>query len=377
MSDSPTLELAKELISKSSITPNDADCQQIIAGRLKKLGFEITHLPFDDVKNIWAKKGDSKPVLVFAGHTDVVPPGPLDLWTSNPFTPEIRDNKLFGRGAADMKSSLAAMMIACEKFIKKYPQHNGSIAFLITSDEEGKAINGTKKVVDYLKQQKQKIDYCVIGEASCEKKFGDTIKIGRRGSLNGKLIIHGKQGHIAYPHIADNPINKAAAIIHALNSIKWPAGDKNFPATSFQISNIHAGTGADNVIPGHIEMIFNFRYPPTTSVANLQKKVNSILKKYKVKFKLEWNNSSQPFFTNSKKLIPTISQAISEVTKIKPKRSTAGGTSDGRFICDLDCEIVEFGPLNESIHQINENILVTDLEKLTEIYFKTMERLLQ
>lgn len=377
MNKSQTLELAKELISKPSITPNDAGCQAILTQRLKKIGFEITSLPFGDVKNLWAKKGKSEPLFVFAGHTDVVPSGPTDQWTFGPFNPEVKNKILYGRGAADMKSSLAAMVIACEKFIQNYPQHKGSIAFLITSDEEGTAENGTQKVVEYLKQNNETINYCIVGEATCEKEFGDTLKIGRRGSAHGKLIIYGKQGHIAYPQLADNPIHLAAPLITELTQIVWDKGTDEFPPTTFQISNIHGGTGADNVIPGQIEIVFNLRYSPATSVEALQNKIIETLNKYKIKYDFAWKITAEPFLNPSKKLVDSLSQAINKVTKIKPQLSTSGGTSDARFISKLNCEIVEFGPCNASIHQIDEHVSVSDLDKLTDIYLNVMEMLLQ
>lgn len=374
--NSPTIKLAKELITKSSITPKDAGCQKILGKRLKKIGFKIENLRFGDVNNLWARRGNANPVFVFAGHTDVVPPGPKELWKSPPFKPEIRHGNLYGRGAADMKSSLAAMVIACEMFVKQYPKHQGSIAFLITSDEEGKAINGTVKVVENLIQQKQKIDWCLVGEASSEKKLGDIIKIGRRGSLNGKLIIRGKQGHIAYPQLANNPIHKAATAIAELCALSWDDGNEQFPPTSFQISNIHAGTGTDNMIPNQLEIIFNFRYANVSTAEQLQKKLTDVLNKFNLDHHIDWRLSGKPFLTQQGELITTTSQAIQEITGIKPQLSTSGGTSDGRFIALTGCQLVEVGPRNNSIHQIDEHVAVKELNELTKIYYRILELLL-
>lgn len=375
MSDA-LIHLAKQLIAKPSITPNDAGCQDLLIEHLIPLGFKVEKLKFGNVENFWAKRGNSSPVFVFAGHTDVVPPGPLERWDFPPFTPEIRDGKLFGRGAADMKGSLAAMIIACENFIKKYPDHSGSIAFLITSDEEGQAIDGTAKVVEYLQNQHEKIDYCLIGEASSEQQLGDTIKIGRRGSLHGKLIIEGKQGHVAYPQKADNPIHKAAAALAALAATHWDAGNEQFPPTTFQISNIHGGTGADNVIPGELEILFNFRYSTASTAEELQQNVLNILDRHALRYRIEWRISGKPFLTASKELINAATQAISEIAKIQPKLSTSGGTSDGRFIATTGCQVIEIGPNNSSIHQINEHVDIEELEKLSLIYAKILEILL-
>lgn len=376
MKNSAALLLAQQLINIKSITPNDNGCQTILIERLKKLNFKIKKLRFEDVDNFWAIRGNSSPVLVFAGHTDVVPPGPIEKWQSDPFKAEIRDGKLYGRGAADMKSSIAAMITACEEFIAKNPNHKGSIAFLITSDEEGIAVNGTKKVVEYLQQQKQKIDYCIVGEASSEETLGDIIKIGRRGTLNGKVIIEGKQGHIAYPQLADNPIHKAMGAIKELIATKWDNGNEQFQPTSFQISNIHAGTGADNVIPGQLEVTFNFRYSTESTAAQLQQKVETILKNHKLNYEMTWRHSGKPFLTQQGELINTAKKAIKEICGITPQISTHGGTSDGRFIAELGCQIVEIGPNNRSIHQIDEHVAVAELDKLNQIYARMMELLL-
>jgi len=369
------IELAKQLIEKPSITPEDAGCQMLLKKKLAALGFQITDLPFEDVTNFFAIKGNAEPVLVFAGHTDVVPPGPLKNWTSDPFTPSIRNGKLYGRGAADMKSSLAAMVCACEKFLAEHSNHCLSIAFIITSDEEGPSINGTKKVVEYLQQHNQSLNYCIVGEASSVAVLGDTIKIGRRGSLSGHLILKGKQGHVAYPQLADNPIHRAGNIINLLNKQIWDKGNQHFPATSFQLSNIHAGTGANNVIPEHCELDFNFRYAPVSSVISLQDQVHKILKSAQAEYDIIWHHSAEPFYTEDKAFIDTVSHAIQKVTDTPPQATTTGGTSDGRFIAPTGCSVVEVGPINASIHQIDEHIIIDDLKQLSEIYYQIIHDL--
>jgi succinyl-diaminopimelate desuccinylase len=376
MQDSKTLDLAKQLISIASLTPNDAGCQTIISDYLQKLDFKIEKLKFGDVDNIWARRGNAEPLFVFIGHTDVVPPGPLEKWTSPPFQPEVRQGMLYGRGAADMKGSIAAMLVAAENFVKQHPDHAGSIAFLITSDEEGIARDGTVKVVEHLQQRKEKINYCLVGEASCVDHLGDTLKIGRRGSLNAELKIHGKQGHIAYPKIAENPIHKATAAITELCSTHWDHGNEQFQPTSMQISNINAGTGADNVIPGQLQIIFNFRYSPEVTAEQLQQKVEAILKSHQLNYTLNWRLSGKPFLTATGKLLAATQQAARELTHIEPKLSTGGGTSDGRFIAATGSEVIELGPCNGSIHQIDEHVSVNDLEKLSGIYQRILELLL-
>jgi succinyl-diaminopimelate desuccinylase len=372
----PTLELAKELIAKSSISPHDAGCQAILAARLEKLGFQIEMLPFGNVTNMWARFGTAEPVFVFAGHTDVVPTGPIEKWQSDPFVPTIRDDYLFGRGAADMKSSIAAMVVACENFLAQNPNPKGSIAFLITSDEESLAIDGTKKVVEHLKARNEKITWCLIGEATCESQFPDTIKIGRRGSLSGELTILGVQGHIAYPQNADNPIHNALAALQEMTMIDWDQGNEYFQPTSFQISNIHAGTGATNVIPGQLEIHFNFRYSPESTAEKLMEHLEKILKLYELDHEIKWHHSSLPFMSQPGKLAAT-AQAICESTcGILPKLSTTGGTSDGKFISTMDCEIIELGPCNETIHQIDECVNLADLQKLTDVYQQILAKLL-
>ena len=372
----PTLELTKKLIQSASVTPEDAGCQTLLASHLKPLGFTIESLRFGEVDNLWARRGTAAPLLVFAGHTDVVPTGPLAQWTSPPFIPTVRDGFLYGRGAADMKSSLAAMVIACENFIKQFPDHPGSIAFLITSDEEGPAINGTRKVIEHMQARHEKLNWCIVGEPSSEQQLGDTLKIGRRGSLNGRLKIYGKQGHIAYPHLADNPIHRSLAPLALLCDTHWDDGLDNFPATSLQISNINSGTGATNVIPDDLEVLFNFRYSPAVTAQELQQKVTTILDQRHFRYDLSWKLSGEPFLTDSGKLLDATCAAIQEVTGLIPQLSTGGGTSDGRFIAPTGCEVIELGPCNDSIHQIDERVRVDDLEPLARIYEEILVRLL-
>jgi len=370
-----TLVLLKQLIACPSITPNDAGCQNIIAERLRKIGFKIEHLEQNHVKNIWARLGTKAPLIVFAGHTDVVPTGPLANWQHDPFQPTEQEGKLFGRGATDMKSGLAAMIVASENFVAKNPNFNGSIGFLITSDEEGPSVDGTRHVIDILEKRKEKIDYCVVGEASSDKKLGDTIRVGRRGSLHGHLIVQGKQGHIAYPEKVINPIHKIAPIIVELTNTNWDQGNKFFPPTSFQISNIHAGTGAKNVVPGTLELFFNFRFSTASTIETLQQRVEQILNNYLIKYKINWECGAKPFLTKDGKLLTATESAILKVTGIKTNRSTAGGTSDGRFIAPTGAEVVEIGPISETAHQINEAVEISSLEPLTKIYQNILENI--
>ncbi len=376
INQSPSITLLQELIRLPSVTPNDAGCQQLIADRLKILGFTIEHLPFGQVNNLWAKRGSEGPLLVFAGHTDVVPTGPLENWRTPPFEPTLHEGFLYGRGAADMKGGIAAMLIACEQFLAKHPKHTGSIAFLITSDEEGPAIDGTQKVVEYLKNNGETITWCIVGEPSSDKQLGDTIKIGRRGSLNAKLTLYGKQGHIAYPHLAQNPIHLCLPALTALCQETWDAGHAFFPSTVFQISNIHAGTGVTNVIPGSIELLFNFRYSPATTIDLLKERVTTILEHYQLQYDLIWSHSGAPFLTQSGALLNAAQTAIQKTVGIAPNLSTDGGTSDGRFIAPLQCEVLELGLCNATIHQINECIRLTDLIQLTDIYEQILAELL-
>jgi succinyl-diaminopimelate desuccinylase len=373
---SPTLELTKQLIRCASITPNDAGCQTIIAERLKTLGFHVENMRFEEVDNLWARYGTASPLMVFAGHTDVVPPGPLNAWSSDPFTPYEDNEFLYGRGAADMKSGLAAMIVAAETFIQQNKTFNGSIGFLITSDEEGPSINGTKKVVDALMNRQEKMDYCIIGEASSNQSLGDQVRVGRRGSLGGKLTIIGKQGHVAFPHLANNPIHSAATALRDLTTEIWDEGNEFFPATSFQISNIHAGTGALNVIPGIVEIHFNFRFSTAVSAEELQQRVMNILEKNHLNFEIQWNLSGHPFLTKQGTLIAATEVAIQEIVGLTPELSTGGGTSDGRFIAPTGTEVVEIGPCNASVHQVNEHVRITDLDKLMKIYLRVLEKLL-
>lgn len=365
---SATLELTESLICCPSLTPEDAGCQEIIAEHLKKLNFHIELLPFGEVKNLWARWGDKSPLFVFAGHTDVVPHGPLEQWTSHPFSPEKRDGFLFGRGACDMKSGLAAMIIAAENFIRENPHCNGSIGFLITSDEEGPSVNGTKKVMEFLHNRNEKIDYCVIGEASSEHLLGDQIRVGRRGSLHGKLSIFGKQGHVAFPENAKNPIHLFAKALDELTKEKWDEGNAFFPPTSFQVSNIHSGTNAANVIPGNLECLFNFRFSTALTVADIQRRVMQILEKNHLNFDLQWELSGNPFLTTQGKLVAATQTAIEKVMGIQTILSTGGGTSDGRFIAPYGTEVIELGPINASVHQVDEHVSIEDLDKLTRIY---------
>ncbi len=370
---SATLELSKQLIAQESITPNDAECQQILAARLQAMGFEIQHLPFGDTHNLWARRGTAKPLFVFAGHTDVVPTGPLKEWTSPPFVPTIRDGFLYGRGAADMKGSLAAMVTACEAFIAEHASYNGSIALLITSDEEGKATYGTRKVVEWLQQQGEQIDMCLVGEPSSHENVGDVIKNGRRGSLSGELTIHGKQGHIAYPHLADNPIHKALKALDELCSTLWDTGNDSFPATSFQIANVNAGTGATNIIPGELQLQFNFRYSTAVTSDVLKHRVITILDKHNLNYAIDWHCSGQPFLTNNGALLQAVRDAIADVTGLQTQVLTTGGTSDGRFIAPTGAQVVELGPVNRTIHQIDECVRIEDLDILSELYQRILQ----
>ena len=373
---SQTLELAKSLINRPSVTPYDKGCQAIMIDRLEKIGFKIHPLKFGDVDNFWATHGNTGPIFSFAGHTDVVPAGDDGAWKTPPFEPTVKDGLLFGRGAADMKGGLASMVVATENFIEKNPNHKGTLAFLITSDEEGVAVNGTVKVMDYLKSLDQKIDYCLLGEPSSTSVLGDVIKNGRRGSLNGLLTIKGKQGHIAYPHLAENPNHLMTSVLNDLCQQQWDNGNDYFPATSFQISNIHSGSRVTNVIPGEVEIMFNFRYSTETTKEELQKKVNDILDSHKLNYSIDWSHSGYPFLTPQGVLVSACIDAIEKIKSIKPELSTSGGTSDGRFISQEGTQVVELGPINATIHQINESVLVQDLDDLTKIYSQILTNLL-
>jgi len=373
---SETLDLAIQLISKPSVTPDDQGCQPLIADRLKALGFNIENLRFEDVDNLWARRGNSSPLFTFAGHTDVVPTGPAENWNIAPFKPEIVDGILFGRGTADMKGSIAAMVTACERFIKEHPDHKGSIAFLITSDEEGPSINGTVKVVEHLENRNEKIDWCLVGEPSSTNKLGDVVKNGRRGSLSGTLTINGRQGHVAYPHLAENPIHTSASAIAELIAAEWDQGNDFFPPTTFQISNINAGTGANNVIPGDLKILFNLRFSTEVTEQQLKERVESILNKHNLNYELQWVLSGHPFLTPAGELVEATCKAIKDTCGYDTELSTAGGTSDGRFIAPTGAQVLELGPLNATIHQVNENVAAEDLNILSETYQRIMENLL-
>jgi succinyl-diaminopimelate desuccinylase len=371
-----TLELAKELIARPSPTPRDAGCQEILIKRLEPLGFKAERLPFADVENLWAVRGNTKPLVVFAGHTDVVPSGPREAWKSDPFQPVVRDGHLYGRGASDMKSSLAAFITGIEDFLTQHPQHPGSIGLLITSDEEGPAVNGTVKVMEWLEKHGIKIDYCVVGEPSCTNKLGDTVKIGRRGSLTGRLTVRGKQGHVAYPHLAQNPIHRLAPALTELTATEWDKGNADFPPTSFQVSNIHGGTGAENVIPGRLEVVFNFRFSPAVTDADIRRRVEEILRRHDVEHQLQWVLSGHPFLTRGTALIEAVRAAVKQELGMDAELSTSGGTSDGRFIAPTGAEVVEIGPLNRTIHQIDECIAVEDIGRLARVYRRVLENVL-
>ncbi|MDR3390587.1 MAG: succinyl-diaminopimelate desuccinylase [Sulfuriferula sp.] len=371
-----TLALTQDLISRQSNTPDDAGCQALMQARLEPLGFRFEYIVSNSVTNLWARRGDSTPLVCFAGHTDVVPTGPLDKWHSDPFTPTIRDGQLYGRGAADMKASLAAFVTAIEGFVGQHPDHRGSIALLITSDEEGIATDGTVKVVETLAARHERIDCCIVGEPTCVAKLGDTIKNGRRGSLSGRLTVKGIQGHIAYPHLIRNPIHQAAPAIAELAATEWDKGNEYFPPTSWQISNIHGGTGATNVVPGTVEIRFNFRHSTASTKDSLKQRVHAILDKHGLEYDLEWEESGNPYLTPRGSLVAAIGAAIKQVTGIDTELSTTGGTSDGRFIAAIAEQVVEFGPLNASIHKLNEHVAVADLEPLRAIYQTTLEHLL-
>lgn len=374
--NSPTLALAMDLVSRPSVTPLDHGCQELMLARLEACGFSVERLKFDDVDNFWAVHGSDGPIFCFAGHTDVVPTGPVEQWTNLPFTPVIKDGLLFARGSADMKGSLAAMVVAAEQFVAEYPEHPGRLAFLITSDEEGIAINGTVRVVQWLEEHHIIPQWCLVGEPSSSEKCGDTIKNGRRGSLGCSMTIKGRQGHVAYPHLASNPIHLANPAINELINEVWDKGNQYFPPTSFQISNVSSGTGATNVIPGDIKMLFNFRFSTEVTEVQLRQRVEDILDKHGLNYSMEWRLSGEPFLTATGLLVDVATQCIEEVTGLKTLLSTAGGTSDGRFIAPMGTEVVELGPLNSSIHRVDEHVSIDDLEKLTKIYQKIVSQLL-
>lgn len=372
----PTFELACELIRRPSVTPEDASCQQLMAERLSAIGFTIHYLRFGEVDNLWAIRGDSGPILAFAGHTDVVPTGELKGWDTPPFEPTLIDGMLHGRGAADMKGSLACMIVACEQFIAQHPDHTGRIAFLITSDEEGPAVNGTVKVVEWLEAQNEKMTWCLVGEPSSTNQLGDVVKNGRRGSLNAKMTVHGKQGHVAYPHLAQNPIHYFAPALAELTTTEWDNGNEFFPATSFQVSNFNSGTGATNVIPGTAELLFNFRFSTEVTDEELKARTEAILEKHQIRYDIEWKTSGQPFLTAKGELVSAAVASIKAIAGIDTELSTSGGTSDGRFIAPTGAQVLELGPLNATIHQVNEHVSAADLDQLTLIYEGILTRLL-
>lgn len=373
---SQTLELACALIERPSVTPDDAGCQDLLSARLQTAGFSIERLRFGDVDNFWAVHGSGGPLLAFAGHTDVVPAGDAAAWAHPPFEAKVVSGELRGRGAADMKGSLAAMTVAAEQFVRQQPDHPGRLAFLITSDEEGDAVDGTVRVVEHLQAAGEKIDWCVVGEPSSTAELGDVVKVGRRGSLGFRLQVNGVQGHVAYPHLARNPIHELAPALAELTAAEWDQGNEHFPPTSFQVSNINAGTGATNVVPGELQLMGNFRYSTEVSAAQLQQRVLEILDSHNIDYEIRWQHSGMPFLTEQGKLIDAVDSAIAECTGRRCELSTAGGTSDGRFIAPTGTEVVELGPVNATIHQVDERCSVADLESLTLVYGRIMEKLL-
>jgi succinyl-diaminopimelate desuccinylase len=373
---SDTLALTQDLIARASVTPADEGCQDVLASRLERVGFRVERLRYGSVDNLWARHGADGPLLCFAGHTDVVPTGPLEEWQSHPFTPTVRDGLLFGRGAADMKSGLAAMVTAVEAYLGAHPEHRGTIAFLITSDEEGPSMDGTKRVVETLRERGERIDWCIVGEPSSEERLGDTIKIGRRGSLSGRLTVHGVQGHIAYPQLAVNPVHSFAPALAELVSRVWDQGDEHFQPTSFQISNLTAGTGAPNVIPGELKARFNLRYSPVQSLESLKHTVEQILTRHNVRYTIEWYVSGEPFYTVPGVLSRAVSDAVRSITGASPALSTGGGTSDGRFIAPMGAQVVELGVINTSIHKVNESVRIEDIDRLHAMYLATLHNLL-
>jgi succinyl-diaminopimelate desuccinylase len=376
MPDLSALELAKELIARRSVTPEDGGCQELLSARLTRAGFRCEPMRFGAVDNLWARRGSAEPLVCFAGHTDVVPTGPLGEWHSDPFVPTIREGRLFGRGAADMKSSIAAFVVAAEAFVAERPRHSGSIALLLTSDEEGPAVDGTVRVVEKLKQRKELIDFCIVGEPSSVDALADTMKNGRRGSLSGKLVVRGIQGHVAYPHLARNPVHQLAPVLAELAATKWDKGNESFPPTTWQISNIHAGTGVGNVIPGSVEVDFNFRFSTESTEASLRQRVEAALQKHGLEYSLNWTLGAKPFLSKRGKLAQTLVQVAKQHTGRTAELTTTGGTSDARFIIDICPEVLELGPINMSIHKLNEHIALEELEQLPRIYLDTLRALL-
>ena len=371
-----TLELTRELMARPSVTPRYEGCLDLLGARLAPLGFELERLRFGEVDNLWARRGTRPPLLVFAGHTDVVPTGPRAAWSSDPFVPTVRDGRLYGRGAADMKSSLAAFVTAIEDFLARHPEPAGSIGLLLTSDEEGPAVDGTRKVVEWLAARGQRIDYCLVGEPTSTRALGDVVKIGRRGSLSGRLTVHGVQGHIAYPQLARNPVHMLAPALAELVRTEWDRGNADFPPTSFQISNLRAGTGALNVIPGALALDFNFRFSTAVTETELRDRVEGILRAHRVDHDLEWTLSGAPYLTRARALVDAVCRAVRETLGVEPALSTDGGTSDGRYIAPAGAEVVELGPLNETIHKIDEHVALDDPRRLAEVYRALLEALL-
>ena len=372
----PSILLLNELIRRPSVTPDDAGCQELIAARLAPLGFSCEQMPFADVSNLYARRGEAGPVLCFAGHTDVVPPGPVDEWHGDPFDPVVRDGCIYGRGAADMKSGLAAMVVACERFLADHPDHAGSLALLITSDEEGRARDGTLRVMAQLKDRNERLDWCVLGEPSSQERLGDTVRIGRRGSLSGMLTVRGVQGHVAYPQLADNPIGRFAPVLAELHRIEWDAGNDYFPPTSFQVVDLRAGVGFPNVTPGELTARFNFRYSTEWDYERLEARVQALFDAHDIDYELAWHLSGEPFLTRPGRLIDAVSRAVEETAGARPTLSTGGGTSDGRFISPAGTDVVELGPVNASIHKVDEHVRIDDVIALTGMYRRIMELLL-
>jgi succinyl-diaminopimelate desuccinylase len=373
---SETLELAKALLARPSVSPADGGCQQLIIDRLAPLGFKAETFRCGEVTNLWIRRGTAKPLLVLAGHTDVVPPGPLDKWQTDPFVPTIREGRLHARGAADMKTSIAAFVVAAERLVAAHPAHPGSLALLVTSDEEGPAVDGTVRVVEALRARGELIDYCIVGEPTSTERLGDTIKNGRRGTLTGRLAVRGIQGHVAYPHLARNPVHELLPALAELAATTWDEGNGSFPPTTWQVSNIHAGTGALNVIPGEARVDFNFRFSTASTVEGLEARVLAVLDRHRLDYEIEWILGGRPFLTPRGRLVQSLSRVIAQVTGVTPAISTTGGTSDGRFIAEICPEVVEFGPVNRSIHQVNESVSLDEIEPLADIYRLACEDLL-
>ncbi len=373
---SETVNLLIDLVRRDSVTPDDKGCQDVLGDRLAAAGFELESMPSGPVSNLWARRGQQAPLLVFAGHTDVVPTGDINAWSSPPFSADIVDDHVIGRGAADMKGGVAAMITAVERFVTAYPEHPGSIAVLLTSDEEGPAVEGTRHVIDVLQQRNESIDYCIVGEPTSAHTLGDVIRHGRRGSLGATLTIHGKQGHVAYPHLADNPVHRAMPMLSELTAIQWDTGNEHFPSTTLQISNLHAGTGATNVIPGDLTVEFNLRYSPETTIDAIESRVNQLCRDHHLDYDIAWKDSAHPFITSPGTLTNAVQQAIQESTGLVATLDTGGGTSDGRFIAPTGAQVIEFGPINATIHQIDERVSCKDIDALTQIYESVLIQLL-